>query len=287
MPTVYDRSHDRSQHDRPQYDRPQLDDPLMDERPQELTGETAPSPPEQLHQKHLMVSALGLLFVALLVVTGRNWDFWSVYFFPQTAESDSAAGGGDGVATQAPSLTASKKPGGTLRKPRVPAKAAAIPVPADAQPGASVMTQRTVLPPLEIEVVSGNQHSKLQPKTNTLHVDVDASAPSQPAAPGSGAVTQAADRAPIAAGSDVVSHEVEPSYPFLARQMKVQGSVVLRALIAKSGDIQDLQVLRGPTVLSEAARDAVKQWRFKPYYQGGQAVETEAQIKVNFTISAY
>ena len=84
-----------------------------------------------------------------------------------------------------------------------------------------------------------------------------------------------------------VSHPVKPDYPLLAKQMKVQGAVVLQALIDKTGNIQDLHVVSGPAILSAAAQEAVKQWHFKPYYQGGQPVETEARITVNFTISTY
>ena len=73
----------------------------------------------------------------------------------------------------------------------------------------------------------------------------------------------------------------------LAKQMKVQGSVVLQALIGREGSIQDLRVLSGPAILSNAAMDAVRQWRFRPYYQQGQPIETEARITVNFTISTY
>jgi protein TonB len=72
----------------------------------------------------------------------------------------------------------------------------------------------------------------------------------------------------------------------LAKEMKVQGSVVLQALIGRDGGIQNLQIVSGPKILSAAAREAVQQWRFKPYYQSGQAVETVARITVNFTISA-
>jgi protein TonB len=67
--------------------------------------------------------------------------------------------------------------------------------------------------------------------------------------------------------------------------MKVQGAVVMRALIDKAGNIENLQVLSGPSVLATAAREAVKQWHFKPLYQAGQPVETETRITVNFTIS--
>jgi protein TonB len=82
-----------------------------------------------------------------------------------------------------------------------------------------------------------------------------------------------------------VTVSVPPNYPLLAREMKVQGAVSLRALISREGNIQELQILSGPGILATAAREAVKQWHFKPYLQDGQAVETQARITVNFTIS--
>jgi protein TonB len=86
-------------------------------------------------------------------------------------------------------------------------------------------------------------------------------------------------------GSAVVSHSVQPGYPLLARQMRVQGSVILQALIGRDGLIQGLRVVSGPPILANAAEEAVKQWHFKPHYQGAEAVETQAKITVNFTIS--
>jgi protein TonB len=65
----------------------------------------------------------------------------------------------------------------------------------------------------------------------------------------------------------------------------VQGAVSLQALISREGSIQELQILSGPAILAVAAREAVKQWHFKPYLQNGIPVETEARITVNFTIS--
>lgn len=90
-----------------------------------------------------------------------------------------------------------------------------------------------------------------------------------------------------AATAQRVSRSVKPEYPVLAKQMKVQGAVVLQALIDKGGRIEELHVVTGPAILATAAQEAVKQWRFKPYYQQGQAVETEARITVNFTISTF
>ena len=49
--------------------------------------------------------------------------------------------------------------------------------------------------------------------------------------------------------------------------------------------IQDLHVVSGPPILASAAQEAVRQWRFRPHFQGAEAVETQAKITVNFTIS--
>ena len=104
----------------------------------------------------------------------------------------------------------------------------------------------------------------------------------KPSASGVVAATGRVRLSPNAAG--IVSRSVEPDYPLLAKQMKVEGAVVLNALIGRDGNIQKLQVLSGPAILSAAAREAVQQWRFRPYLQSGEAVETESRITVNFTI---
>jgi len=73
-------------------------------------------------------------------------------------------------------------------------------------------------------------------------------------------------------------------YPRLDQRTKVEGSVELQALVGTDGTIQELHVVRGPAVLGSAAREAVLQWKFKPYVENGVAVETYARITVNFTI---
>jgi periplasmic protein TonB len=80
-------------------------------------------------------------------------------------------------------------------------------------------------------------------------------------------------------------HQVKPAYPALARQARIQGSVVLQAVIAKDGTIQGLRVVSGHPMLTTSAVDAVKQWRYKPYFLNGEPVEVETQITVNFTLS--
>jgi TonB family protein len=154
-------------------------------------------------------------------------------------------------------------------------------------------TNRTVLPSLEVEVVAGNQHRSVSSGDGSVKLDMQPgrSTASEPTAASAESqdrgVTNAATQVQLSPGGAQVVSRVDPSYPLLAKQMRVQGAVVLEALISKTGGIQDIQVLSGPAILSEAAREAVKQWHFKPYYQNGRPLETEARITVNFTISTF
>lgn len=77
-------------------------------------------------------------------------------------------------------------------------------------------------------------------------------------------------------------HRVEPVYPRMAILANMQGEVRLHALIARDGTIQSLSVSSGPPILTQAALDAVRQWRYRPYILNGQAVEVETFITVNF-----
>jgi protein TonB len=78
---------------------------------------------------------------------------------------------------------------------------------------------------------------------------------------------------------------VEPVYPPLARSARIQGSVVLVALISKAGTIDNLHALSGPPMLVPAAVNAVSQWRYRPYILNSEPIEVETQITVNFTLS--
>ena len=79
-------------------------------------------------------------------------------------------------------------------------------------------------------------------------------------------------------------HEVKPLYPPLARQARIQGSVMLQAIIGKDGRIENLRVISGHPMLAPAAIEAVKQWRYRPYTLNRQPVEVETQITVNFLL---
>jgi len=79
--------------------------------------------------------------------------------------------------------------------------------------------------------------------------------------------------------------KVQPVYPPLARQARIQGQVVLHAEISKEGTIQNLQLISGHAMLAPAAIEAVKQWRYKPYLLNGEPVAVETEVIVNFSLS--
>ncbi len=117
-----------------------------------------------------------------------------------------------------------------------------------------------------------------------------------PPAPGSGGVlggipadtsAGAAPRRVRVGESASQSHllsSVAPDYPSAAKQAHIQGSVVLAVVIAKTGEIQSVQLVSGHPLLVQAAMDAVKQWRYRPYLLDGEAVIVETQVTVNFEL---
>jgi periplasmic protein TonB len=80
-------------------------------------------------------------------------------------------------------------------------------------------------------------------------------------------------------------HQVKPPYPVAAKMARVEGNPALQAVIGKDGSIQNLRVISGHPLLTSAALEAVKQWRYKPYYLNGEPVEVETQIVVNFLLT--
>jgi protein TonB len=79
-------------------------------------------------------------------------------------------------------------------------------------------------------------------------------------------------------------HRVNPAYPPLARQARVQGVVVLEAVINKEGAIESLRVVTGHPLLNQAAVDAVKQWRYRPLMLNGEPTEVITTVTVTFTL---
>lgn len=83
----------------------------------------------------------------------------------------------------------------------------------------------------------------------------------------------------------LVLKKVLPQYPEAAKKAHIQGQVVLRAIIGKDGDVENLQAGSGPPELAPAAIEAVKQWKYRPYLQQEKPVEVETEIDVNFTLA--
>jgi len=264
-----------------------------------LAGPLSRSPQEP-KQRRMMIVALALLLIALGFVLYRDRDFW----FPDTQEAEDqpqVQPQGQSQVQPLPAVVAKprsavhKQSHSTKDQPKQDLPKADAPADPSAPPFAVTAT-RTVLPPLEVEVVAGNVHRIVHPNTHSVRVDLQPGVPSQPVADApttsnptdtaASVTNNAAEHVQMSSDTaEVVSQPVKPDYPLLARQMKVQGSVILQALIGRNGLIQDLRVLSGPPILASAAQEAVKQWHFKPHYQGAEPVETQAKITVNFTIS--
>ncbi|HKF01551.1 MAG TPA: energy transducer TonB [Candidatus Sulfotelmatobacter sp.] len=78
---------------------------------------------------------------------------------------------------------------------------------------------------------------------------------------------------------------VQPNYPPLARSARIQGPVVVTALISRSGTMVNVTAVSGHPMLVQAAVQAVSQWRYRPYILNGEAIEVETQITVNFVLN--
>jgi protein TonB len=94
-------------------------------------------------------------------------------------------------------------------------------------------------------------------------------------------------RVRVSAGvtSGLLLRRVQPIYPPLARQARIQGKVILQAEISKDGTIENLHLVSGHPMLTSAAIEAVRQWKYKPYLLNGEPVEVETQVEVNFTLA--
>jgi len=242
------------------------------------TQQRGPKGAEVVQYRRRMLLALAILLTALVVMLVKDSSFWF-------GSDESAVADESPITTGAPVQsnpsqaqvnvpstpvsTASTKKHETAAHSSAPAAGASI-----------VASDRAVLPPLEVEVVNDRTHQKVQAQANPVKVDMDEEATARELAP----VNNAVQRTEIQAEK---SSPALPSYPSLAGQMRVQGSVLLQAMIGVDGMIQQLRVISGPAILSSAAREAAMQWRFKPYLQNGKPVETQARITVNFVIKVW
>jgi protein TonB len=81
-------------------------------------------------------------------------------------------------------------------------------------------------------------------------------------------------------------NQIRPVYPPLARQARIQGTVRLQAIIDKSGNVVQLEILQGHPLLVQSALDAVRQWRYKPTLLNGEPVEVVTTVDVIFSLGS-
>jgi protein TonB len=83
----------------------------------------------------------------------------------------------------------------------------------------------------------------------------------------------------------MLTHRVEPAYPILAKQTGREGRVELHAIIATDGSIQSLEAISGDPIFYLSALAAVREWRYRPTYLNGQAVEIDTRITVVYKLN--
>jgi protein TonB len=106
---------------------------------------------------------------------------------------------------------------------------------------------------------------------------------SQPSAAGVPPVGQPVT-VPSKVADEYLVQRVEPEYPEPAREQHIQGPVVLEALVGKDGAVEKLNTISGDSQLVAAATDAVRQWRFKPFFRNGSPEEFQTRITVSFRL---
>jgi len=252
---------------------------MLGQRPKPVMAASAAGaatflPDSKQHRK--MALTLVLLLCALAAVVIKDRDFWFGSF--ESAAASNAYSDQSQIATVQP---ASVLPTITAA-PVVKAKKQTATKSAD--PSAAETTvfavDRTTVAPLQAEAVQGEKHSVLQPKSYSLDVQIAKAGeflwtPTQPAA----------ERVTIPAEQTMsMQPPAAIPYPMLTQQSKVQGSVVVEVLVGADGVIQNTKVVSGPPILASAAREAVRQWHFKPFLQDGKAVPTKATVTVNLKI---
>jgi TonB family protein len=83
----------------------------------------------------------------------------------------------------------------------------------------------------------------------------------------------------------LLTYRPQPVYPPEAKAEGIEGTVMLRAWVSKKGEVTKLRRISGPRELAPAAKDAVQQWRFRPFMLMGEPEDVETKIQINFTLS--
>ena len=78
--------------------------------------------------------------------------------------------------------------------------------------------------------------------------------------------------------------KVQPEYPAVARQLKIQGLVELEAVVSASGEVAKVSVVSGNPVLTKPASEALKKWKFRPFTMDGKAVSAQVPVSISFKL---
>lgn len=114
----------------------------------------------------------------------------------------------------------------------------------------------------------------------SVHVDAIAASDDQGAPQTKGTISVSPEKM-----ESKIVHKVNPVYPPEAKKARIQGKVVLDAVISKTGEMEHVDVVSGPKELQQSALDAVRQWTYKPYLLNGEPVEVRTTIHVNYTLA--
>ena len=232
-----------------------------------------------------LLIALSLLLVLLVAVLVKDRDFW---FGSDDSAEASAPVSQPATKSVAPAKAVAPAPTKAATKNHALASNSTKPAAVSENLSANsqaprVAATRVVLPPLDVEVVAGDKHSTVHPGSNVTKVEIPTT--NQVSITTSGQPVNAAQHEHLTAVAlPELRQSISTVYPALGNNSRVQGSVVLQAVVGADGVIGNLQVVSGPSILAAAAQQAVREWHFKPVLQNGQPVETKARITVNFTI---
>jgi TonB family protein len=209
---------------------------------------------------------------------------------PDAAQEDTTITIGQGSANEDASASpSSAEPGGAINKPSAKPSAAK-----SSQIAPDTVTKTFEAPkPSQPLIVKGGENAaaRSQESQEAPSLAVTAVADNQALAGIIGTTSAALPKQPqqtlrVSQGvsQGLLVKRVTPVYPQQARQMRLEGSVLLLAMIGKSGDVNNVKQLSGDGILGRAAAEAVRQWKYKPYYLNGEPIEIQTQITVNFKL---
>ncbi|MBZ5531345.1 MAG: energy transducer TonB [Acidobacteriia bacterium] len=122
-----------------------------------------------------------------------------------------------------------------------------------------------------------NAQTATKPSGDEAKPAANESTPAKTAEPGSSAIPDSTRLESIKAP--------RAPYPLKARELKLQGQVMIGLLISETGDVESTEIVSGEPILAQAAADAFKKWKFKPYIRNGQAVKVHTTMPYNFAFS--